>query len=121
MENAEIAKIFYEIADMLEIQEIEFKPRAYRKAAQNIESMSTPLKEIKNLDDIPGVGESIAKKIEEILKTGKLKYYDKLKKELPVDLISLAISSSPKLPSMARNWAIDSGLKFTKDIRDPRS
>ena len=40
MRNAEVAKILYEIADLLELQDIQFKPRAYRKAAQVIESMS---------------------------------------------------------------------------------
>lgn len=92
MDNSSIAKIFYAIADMLEIKKIEFKPRAYRRAAQSIESMQDSVQEVYKkgkLTDIPGVGESIARKIEELINTGKLKYYNELKKELPVDFESL--------------------------------
>ena len=86
MKNQEIAKIFYEIADILEIQGVDFKPRAYRNAAKSIEALTSDIKEIFDrgeLRKIPGVGEHISEKIEEILKTGKLKYFDKLKKKVP--------------------------------------
>jgi DNA polymerase (family 10) len=89
MKNLEIARIFYEIADILEVQEIEFKPRAYRKAARSIEELTediTKVAERGELRNIPGVGEAIAGKIEEILKTGKLKYFEDLKKEMPFDM-----------------------------------
>ena len=92
MQNFDIAKIFYNIADILELQEIQFKPRAYRNAARAIEELSENLKEIYKqgkLKDIPGIGESIALKIEEILRTGKLKYYEDLKKELKINLEEL--------------------------------
>jgi DNA polymerase (family 10) len=92
MDNSSIAKIFYEIAEILEIQNVEFKPRAYRKAAQAIESLGVNVKELRDkgrLKGIPGVGESIAKKIEELITTGRLKYYDELKKSLPIDFSSL--------------------------------
>ncbi|MBW3013161.1 DNA polymerase/3'-5' exonuclease PolX [Candidatus Woesearchaeota archaeon] len=89
MRNADVAKILYEIADLLEVQDIQFKPRAYRKAAQSIESMSEDIVSVwkkGKLDDIPGVGKSIAEKIDEFLKTGKLKYLNELKKKLPIDI-----------------------------------
>ncbi|MBI1972141.1 MAG: DNA polymerase/3'-5' exonuclease PolX [Candidatus Aenigmarchaeota archaeon] len=92
MKNAEIAKILYEIADMLEMQDVEFKPRAYRRAAQSVETLQRDIAEIWHegrLRTIPGVGEAIEKKISEFLKTGRLPYYEKLKKSLPVDLQSL--------------------------------
>ena len=92
MDNQKVAKILYEIADMLEIQDVEFKPRAYRMAAQAIESLQDDIKDYykKNkLQEIPGVGKNIAEKIKELIETGKLNYYIKLKKELPIDFESL--------------------------------
>jgi len=92
MKNALVAKILNEIADILEVLEVQFKPRAYRKAALSIQSLSEDLADIMKdgkLEDIPGIGESIAEKIEEIVKTGKLKYLDKLRKKVPVDVPGL--------------------------------
>ena len=92
MDNKNIAKILYEIANMLEIQDVEFKPRAYRRAAQSIESLQENITRYYNedkLEDIPGVGRHIAEKLKELIKTGKLGYYENLKKELPIDFESL--------------------------------
>lgn len=90
--NTDIAKILYQIADLLEIQNVQWKPQAYRKAAQSVESCSediaTLVKE-KRLHELPGVGEHIAEKIEELVKTGKLAYLEKLKKEVPIDVEGL--------------------------------
>ncbi|TAL19154.1 DNA polymerase/3'-5' exonuclease PolX [Patescibacteria group bacterium] len=93
--NQEIAEIFYTIADFLEMDEIPFKPRAYQRVAATIESLGQSLADIYNeggikaLNSVPGVGVSIAEKIEELLKTGKLAYYEKLKKKMPVDVEAL--------------------------------
>mgnify|MGYP001565352988 FL=1 len=87
-----IVKILNNIADILELQEIQFKPAAYRRAAQSIESLSEDIEEIyhrEGLEEIPGVGRHIAEKIAEIIETGKLKYYDQLKKEVKVDIEQL--------------------------------
>ncbi len=92
MKNLEVAKMLYEIADILEAQDVEFKPRAYRRAARSIEELSEDIVDIwkrEELEEIPGVGKNIAAKISEYLKTGKLRYYNKLKKEFPVDLEEL--------------------------------
>lgn len=95
MINFELAQIFYRIADFLELKEVEFKPRAYEKAARSIELLEKDVKEIyaeggvKTLKEIPGVGESIASQIEEYIKTGKVKEYRRLKKQCPVDIESL--------------------------------
>ncbi len=96
MLNYEIAKIFYEIADFLEMENIQFKPSAYRKVALALEVLEKDIADIyieggkKALDkEIPGVGESIANKIEEYLKTGKIKYFEKLKKKTPIDMEKL--------------------------------
>lgn len=93
MKNQEIAKILYEIADLLEIEGVEFKPRAYRRAAQNIESLSVDIEELykkEQLDKIPGVGKSIAEKIKEYLETGKVRKLEELRKKIPVDIESLS-------------------------------
>lgn len=82
--NKEIAKIFYNIADYLKAREVEFKPYAYQKAATAISSLEEEVSDvykkrgIKALQEIPGVGESIALKIEEYIKTGKIKEYEKI-------------------------------------------
>lgn len=93
MKNQEVAKIFNDIADILEIKgENPFRIRAYRKAAQNIESLTEDVKtlaEKKGLEGIPGIGKDLAQKIEEIITTGKLKFYQDLKKEIPEGLADL--------------------------------
>ena len=78
---------------MLEINSVAFKPRAYRKAAQSIENLKEDLLNlykkggIKAIDGIPGIGKSIAKKIEEYLKKGKIKYYEELKEKTAIRTI----------------------------------
>jgi DNA polymerase (family X) len=92
MRNAEVAAILDEVADLLELKDVAFKPNAYRKAAKNIREMKQELEEYRKNQDlrsIPGVGEAIAKKVEEILDTGKLRYLDELKEELPAGLLQL--------------------------------
>lgn len=95
MKNQELAKLLYSIADMLEIKNVKWKPIAYRKAARAIESLSKDIEEIykeggiKALEEIPGVGKSIAKKIVEFLKTGKIKKYEKLKESIPINVEEL--------------------------------
>ncbi|MBI2024976.1 MAG: DNA polymerase/3'-5' exonuclease PolX [Candidatus Harrisonbacteria bacterium] len=95
LSNDEIAEILYEIGEYLDMQGVQFKPRAYEKVAQTIEGLQEEVADIykkgglKSVEDIPGVGVSIAEKIEELLKTGKCKYHQDLKKKTPVDLASL--------------------------------
>ncbi len=89
MKNQLVAQILNEVADMLDMEGVEFKPRAYRRAARTIESLAEPIEQIYaegKLEDLPGVGEAIAKKIEEIIETGSLKYRNELKAKTPVDL-----------------------------------
>jgi len=92
MKNRLVAKILYEVADLLELEGVEFKPRAYRRAAQAVESCPIPIEDLVaqgRLHELPGVGESIAQKIEEIVRTGKLALHKELKAKLPVDLYAL--------------------------------
>lgn len=92
MKNLEIAKIFNDIADLLEIKgENPFRIRAYRRAAQNIEGLAKDVAETPKdeLRKIPGIGQDLADKIEEYVKTGKLQSYEDLKKEVPEGLSTL--------------------------------
>lgn len=91
MINQEIAKILEEIRELLEIKgESAFKLRAYHKAAASLiklpEDISLIYKEqgLKGLQSIEGIGKSIAQKIEEYLKKGKIKYFEELKQETAV-------------------------------------
>ena len=84
MENSEIAGVFSDIAVILESRKDNiFKIRAYRKAAKSISELSMEVEQLVRegrLREIPGVGEAIAKKITELVTTGHLEYYEKLKK-----------------------------------------
>lgn len=89
MRNREIAELLYETADIMEFQQIEWKPRAYRRAAQNIENFGEDIEKVyeregkEGLTGIPGVGESIADHIAEYLETGKVEKFEKLKVKAP--------------------------------------
>jgi len=86
MNNTEIAKVFIDIADLLERRKDSwFKIMAYRKAAQSIEESQVEVVQLARegrLKEIPGVGEAINKKITELVNTGHLEYYERLKAEL---------------------------------------
>jgi len=90
MVNKKIAKIFYEIAELLEVKGVAFKPGAYRKAAKALENLKKDVsliykeKGVKNIKEIPGIGKSIAQKIEEYLKKNKIRYYEELKEETAI-------------------------------------
>ncbi len=92
--NSDISEIFRKIADLLAIDEAnEFRIRAYRQAAQSIDNLSqdisTMIAEDKDLTQLPGIGKSIAEKIEEIVETGQLKQLDQLREKVPEELREL--------------------------------
>ena len=94
MKNHEVAELLRNIAQLLEIkEELVFKIRAYERAALTIENLDEDIEYVwkqGKLDDIPGVGEALTKKISEFLETGKLEYYEKLKKQVPVNVEELS-------------------------------
>ncbi|MEM2974167.1 MAG: DNA polymerase/3'-5' exonuclease PolX [Candidatus Micrarchaeia archaeon] len=117
MRNLEIAAIFYAMADILEIQNVQWKPQAYRKAARSLENLSKDVGDIyaekgmEGILSIPGVGEGLAKKIVEYIQTGKIKEYDKLRAGLPKGLAELI-----EIPGMGPKRAM---ILFNKlGIRD---
>jgi DNA polymerase (family 10) len=98
--NSEIAAIFYQLADLLEIEGAnEFRVRAYRNAARTIEDLPRSLRDrlddakteppYEALTDLPGIGEAIAKKIAEIVETGSLTALEKVKQRTPGELTRL--------------------------------
>lgn len=95
MKNQELAKIFYDMANFLRMQDVSFKPYAYQKAAASLESLEKDVSEIyreggaKALMEIPGIGRAMADHIEEYLKTGRIKHYEKYKKKLPLKIDEL--------------------------------
>ena len=95
MENKKISKVLNEIADLLDLKGVAFKPSAYRKAAKSLDSLVEDIssiykeKGLKAIKEIKGIGQSIALKIEEFIKSakhggGKIKYFDELKEETAI-------------------------------------
>ncbi|MEK6732375.1 MAG: DNA polymerase/3'-5' exonuclease PolX [Candidatus Omnitrophota bacterium] len=93
MKNRIVAEIFKDIAQMLEIKgENHFRIRAYERASQNIDSLPDDVELLAKEDklkDIPGIGKDLEEKMREIISTGRLKYLDELKKEIPEGLLQM--------------------------------
>jgi DNA polymerase (family 10) len=92
MDNEDVATVLFEIADLLDLQGVAFKPNAYRRAARNINALEEDINKIAaegRLRDIPGVGEAMTKKIEELVATGKLDYLTQLRSEVPPGLVEI--------------------------------
>lgn len=93
MKNKEIASIFRQIGQMLEVKgDNPFRIRAYERAAQNIESLSEDIEAFvkeNNLTSIPGIGKDLEEKIKEIVSTGKLEYLEQLKRDMPQGILDM--------------------------------
>jgi DNA polymerase (family 10) len=90
MRNKELAALLYMIADLLDIKGEEFKPNAYRRAARVMEMMEEDIEVLaagQKLKDVSGIGEAIAEKTTEYLKTGKVAVLDELRKEIPQGVV----------------------------------
>ena len=89
MNNTEIAKVFEDIAHLLELKKDSiFKIRAYRKAGKSIGNLPMAVEQLapeNKLGEIPGVGDAISRKITEMINSGRLEYYERLKAELAGD------------------------------------
>ncbi|AEM49179.1 PHP domain protein [Acidithiobacillus ferrivorans SS3] len=92
--NPDIARIFDEIADLLEIEDANpFRVRAYRNAARLVQGLSNDVKTMvesgEDLTELPGIGDDLAKKIIEIVTTGHCSFLEKLEKQTPPALTEL--------------------------------
>ncbi|HUE75353.1 MAG TPA: DNA polymerase/3'-5' exonuclease PolX [Chloroflexota bacterium] len=121
MNNDEVAGIFDRIGDLLEVKgESTFRVNAYREAARQIRSVGEPiadLAEAGRLRDIRGVGDAIALKIEEYLRTGRLEYYEKLRQEIPESLVEL-LQISGLGPQKARMLHQELNVQSIADLRE---
>jgi DNA polymerase (family 10) len=93
MTNREIADILKRIGDMLDILgENRFKVLAYRRAAENVLHLGQDIRsywQAGTLQEIPGIGPAIAEKIDELLTTGRLEFYERLQDQVPTGVVSL--------------------------------
>ena len=93
MNNREIAAMFERVADMLAIRGDNFhRIVAYRNAAESVRGLGRDINAIYaegELEKIPGIGATLAEKIEEMLTTGRLEFYERLAQEIPPQLVEL--------------------------------
>lgn len=127
MRNSEIAQIFQDIADILEIKgENPFRVRAYRKVVRTLESLPEEVEKIferGELRNISGVGEGLAKKIEELLATGKLAYYEDLKKQVPsglTELLSIPEIGPKTVSLLHKKLGINNARELEKAVKEHR-
>src|SRR3989441_1227965 len=109
MRNLEIAAVFNQIADLLEIQGANpFRVRAYRRGAASLESLTDNIEAIVQqgaVRNISGIGEDLEKKIVEYLQSGRMEFHEQLKHEVPLGLVKMV-----EIPSV--------GPKTAKQIYD---
>ncbi len=120
MRNAEVARLFEDIADILEVQgDSGFRVRAYREAARQIAGLREPIEQVAaagGLEAIPGIGKAIAAKIDEYLRTGHLAYYERLREQVPPGLVALL--QVPGLgPRTAQLLHQELGVESLDDLR----
>ena len=95
MQNAEIARQFEELADLLEIQGANpFRLRAYRNAARTISGLPDSIQEIvhsdpQELQELPGIGKDLAEKIQTIVESSTLPQLEELKEQIPPDVVRM--------------------------------
>jgi DNA polymerase (family X) len=118
--NAELARVFHEIGDMLEVKgELVYKTVAYHKAADAIAHSPVEVSRA-YLEGRPprisGVGDAIARKIEELARTGRLAFYDRLREEVPSSLVAL-LAIPGVGPRTVRQLHEDLGVESLEDLR----
>ena len=121
MDKDQIAEVLVNVATLLELNgENPFKARAYTNAARALESMSEPLEKViaeNRLSEISGIGESIQKKITELVSTGKLVYYEAIgykdkaaAKPMSKDAIFRIYSMTKPLVSVVAMMLVEEGV-----------
>ena len=122
-DNAEVARVLQQIADMLEFKnENPFKIRSYQMAAETIGSMGTPVTDLaarggaSELQKIPGIGKSISGQIIEILEMGKSAYFEELSKDTPATVLDLRRVSGIGLKT-AQLLYRDFGVKSLPELK----
>jgi len=121
--NAELAARFEEFADLLEADGVEYKPRAYRRAAENVRSHPSPIADRVDAGDheavenIEGVGDAIASKIIEYVETGSIEELEELRAELPIDMADITRIEGVG-PKTAGKLYRELGVETLDDLED---
>ncbi len=122
-----LAKALFEFSYWHDAIETPFKPQAYMLASESVTALKGLVKKtwkkggIKALKKLPGIGEHIAKKIDEYFRTGKIKEYDQMKKRYPVDIAQLAKIESIGPKTIYQLWKelrVTNLMSLKKALRD---
>jgi DNA polymerase (family 10) len=118
--NGTLARVFHEIGDMLEVKgEVKFKTIAYHRAADTIGRSPVDLVAAYrsgNPPKVPGVGQAISDKITELVTTGSMAFYDRLRSEIPPTLVE--ILRIPGLgPKTVRQMNVELGVTSLEDLK----
>ena len=115
-----ISKIFFEFAYWHEMNGVAFKPRAYQLASESVSALGDEVEAawrkggIKALKELPGIGQNMAEKIDEFMRTGKIQEYADLKKKFPVDIWGLS-----RIEGLGPKHILDLYVKLhVKNVKD---
>lgn len=129
MKNAEVARFFADLADLLEIQGANpFRVRAYRNAARTIESLTDSVSDLardpeRDLDDLPGIGKDLASKIVTIVETGGLPMLEELREKIPpgvVDMLRLPNLGPKKVAALHEELGVNTLEELKQAAEDGR-
>jgi len=124
LENREIAAIFEEISNLMKINQDDpkwsFKAAAYDRAKRSIEGFPERLEDVardpqRKLTDIPGIGDDLAKKIVELVETGKSKFHQEQLAKVPASLLDL-LQLQTVGPQKVRLFYKEAGVKSIEDL-----
>jgi DNA polymerase (family X) len=126
--NADIAAIFAEIGDLLDIQGANpFRVRAYRNAARTVEELGwdirTHLDEKRELPKLPGIGDDLTAKIKEIVITGRCAFLERLHKEMPpavAELLKIPGLGPKRVKTLFHDLDVQTTEQLYKAARDKR-
>lgn len=118
--NRDIARVFTDIATLLQARgDTIFKTRAYSRAADTIDNLQFELADAADDEDrlraIPGFGDAIVSKVQELVRTGRLEFFEKLKAEMPAGILEL--TQVPGIgPKTAMRAAEDLGIHSREQL-----
>ena len=120
--NEEVAGLLEEFADLLEAQDVDYKPRAYRQAAENVRAYPGDIEDLADegqdaVEEIDRVGDAISSKIVEYFETGEIDELEELRAELPVDMAALT-SVEGVGPKTAGTLYHELGIVDLDDLQD---
>ncbi len=119
MNNQQVAEVFATIADMLQIKgEIIHRVLSYRRAGESIAALGEDINDLwreERLTEIPGIGKTLAAKIDELLRTGQLEFYERLAEEVPLGVVDMLKIPDVGPKTAARLWQ-ELGLTRIEDV-----